>query len=255
MENDFFAGVKITEYVSPSGERVELPIRYLDLSALMGVFTASAEKLQALLPSKRLKPALLTPGRGVVSFAAFEYRELIDWPGYNEFGISIPVLYEPNVNIPALPLLGPQWFKTYGLYVRHLPVTTEQARDGGIEIWGFPKFVAEITFEDTGESLRCQLRAEGQDIIALEGKKLPTGPRSMDWPTYTVKDGELLKTRFQVQGEIGVSMLRGGATYTLGDHPIADELRSLDIGDSAVQLMYGPQLQSMLHPGEKRLPI
>ena len=53
---------------------------------------------------------------------------------------------------------------------------------------------------------------------------------------------------------MGISMLRGGATYTLGDHPIADELRSLDMGDRAVQYIYAPQLQSMLYPGEKRLP-
>lgn len=255
MEKDFFDGVETKEYVSSTGERVELPVRYLDWSAIVGGFTASADKLQELLPSKRLKPALLTPGRGVISFGAFEYRELVDWPAYNEVGMSIPVLYEPAVNVPAVPLLAPRWFKTYGLYVHHLPVTTELARVGGIEIWGYPKFLAEITFEEAGESLRCRLRAEGKDIITLEVEELATGSRSMDWHTYTVKGDELLKTRIQVQGEIGMSTLRGGATYTLGDHPIADELRSLDIGDKAVQCIYAPQLQSMLHPGEERLPL
>jgi len=47
---------------------------------------------------------------------------------------------------------------------------------------------------------------------------------------------------------------QGGATYRLGDHPIADQLRSLDMGDKAVQFIYAPQLQSLLYPGEKRLP-
>jgi len=47
---------------------------------------------------------------------------------------------------------------------------------------------------------------------------------------------------------------QGGATYTLGDHPIANELRSLDVGDKAVQYIYAPQLQSLLYPGETRLP-
>ena len=44
------------------------------------------------------------------------------------------------------------------------------------------------------------------------------------------------------------------SSYVLGDHPIADELRSLDIGDKAVQYIYAPRLQSLLYPGEKRLP-
>jgi hypothetical protein len=257
MDKDFFAGVETKEYVdvASTGLRVQLPIRFLDWSAIIGGFTAPADRLQELLPSKRLKPALLTPGRGVIALGAFEYRELVDLPGYNEVIISIPVLYEPTVNIPGLPLLAPQWFKTYGLYVHHMPVTNEVARDGGIEVWGYPKFLAEITFEETGESLRCRLRAEGKDIIALEGEKLDTRPRSLVWPNYTVKGDELLKTPVQVQGEMGISMLRGGVTYTLGDHPIADELRSLDVSEKAVQYIYAPQAQSLLHPGEERLPL
>lgn len=257
MDKEFFAGVETKEYVdvASTGVRMELPIRFLDWSAIMAGFTAPADKLQELLPSKRLKPALLTPGRGVIGFAAFEFRELVGYPAYNEASISIPVLYEPTVNIPGLPLLAPQWFKTYGLYMHHMPVTTEGARDAGIEVWGYPKFLAEITFEETGESLRCRVRAEGKDIIALEGEKLDTRPRSMVWPNYTVKGDELLKTPIQGQGEMGISMLRGGATYTLGDHPIADELRSLDVSEKAVQYIYAPQAQSLLRAAEKRLPL
>jgi len=46
----------------------------------------------------------------------------------------------------------------------------------------------------------------------------------------------------------------GGVTYPPGDHPISDELRSPDVGDKAVQYIYAPRLQSLLYPGEKRLP-
>jgi hypothetical protein len=254
MDERFFAGVEFKEYVSSTGQRVLLPIRYLDFAAMIGVFTAPADKLSGLLPSKRLKPALYTPGKGVVALSAFEYRKLADIEPYNEFGISIPVLYEPRFNIPTLPLLAPQWFKSYGLYVHHLPVTTEVARSGGIEVWGFPKFLAEITFEETEDRLRCRMRAEGDEIITLEGQKLATKPTTTDWPSYTVKDDELLWTRTHVQGEMGVLARSGGVTYTLGCHPIADELRSLDLDEKAVQYIYAPRLQSLLYPAERRLP-
>lgn len=46
----------------------------------------------------------------------------------------VPVLYEPTVNIPGLPLLFPHWFKRFGLYIHHLPVTTQAAYDFGDEI-------------------------------------------------------------------------------------------------------------------------
>ena len=43
-------------------------------------------------------------------------------------------------------------------------------------------------------------------------------------------------------------------TYTLGDRPTADELRSLVGGDKAVQYICAPRGQSLLYGGEKRLP-
>ncbi len=53
---------------------------------------------------------------------------------------------------------------------------------------------------------------------------------------------------------MGILARRGGLTYTLGDHPIADELRSLGLGEKAVQYIYAPRLQSLLYPAERRLP-
>jgi len=52
----------------------------------------------------------------------------------------------------------------------------------------------------------------------------------------------------------GVSPQRRRGDVHGPDHPIADELRSLGLGDNAVQCIYAPQLQSLLYPREKRLP-
>lgn len=254
MEEEFFSGVAVEEMGLPSGLRVELPVRYYDWSAMMAHFPASARKLRELLPSERLKPALLWPGTGLVSFAAFEYRDVASVPPYNEFAICVPVQYEPTVNIPALPLLVPQWFPSFGLYVHHLPVTTPEAYEFGVEIWGYPKFLAEISFEETDQVRRCLLRAEGKDIITLEVDKLTTGARSRNYYTYTVKDDQLLRTLVQMQGKVGMARFSRGAIYTLGDHPIAEELRALRIGETVVECLYAPDVQSMLHPAEDRLP-
>jgi hypothetical protein len=45
-----------------------------------------------------------------------------------------------------------------------------------------------------------------------------------------------------------------GASYALGHHPIAEELRALGMGETAVERLYAPQMQSMLHPEGERLP-
>ena len=253
MEKDFFAGVEVERMELPSGRVMELPVRYYDWSAMMAHFPAPVAKLRELLPSQRLKPALLTPGTGLLTLAAFEYRDLACFPPYNELAIGIPVQYEPAVNIPALPLLRQQWFSTFGLYIHHLPVTTQEAYEFGVEVWGYPKFLAEISFEETEQVRRCFLHADGKDILTLEVEKLRTKKESLDYYSYTVKGGQLLRTHIEVQGEAGMVRLRGGATFALGDHPIADQLGALNIGEKAAECLYAPRVQSMLHAAERRL--
>ena len=77
----------------------------------------------------------------------------------------------------------------------------------------------------------------------------------MNYYSYTVKDGQILKTLIQTQGQYGIARFRGGASYTLGDHPIAQELRALGMGKTAVEHLYAPRVQSMLHPANERLPL
>lgn len=141
------------------------------------------------------------------------------------------------------------------MYIHHLPVTTKDARDFGVEIWGYPKIVAEISFEDAGGMRRCRLRAEGKDIVVLDVSKMATREQRIDLYTYSVKDGRLLRTLVQSQGQYGITRLPGGASYQLGDHPIAEELRSLGMGRTAVGRFYAPQVQSMLHAAGERLAM
>jgi len=244
MDETFFAGIK-TEEIEISGVRITFPIRYFDSSTIAASFSAPAAKVQEALPSDKLKPVQFMPGTAAIALAAMEYRHIDSLAPYNEFGIMVPVVYQTADNVPGLP----------GLYVLHLPVTTEEARLGGVEIYGYPKFIAEISFEDADEIHRCRVRAEGKDIITLEVRKLAREPQSSEFCTYTVKDGQLLRTLVQQQGQVGASDVRGGASYTLGDHPIAEELRALGMDKTSVLHQYAPQLQSMLHlPGE-RLPL
>jgi hypothetical protein len=200
------------------------------------------------------------PGIAMVALTAMEYRKIADVAPYNEFSIAVPVQFEPTFNIPGLPLffhplLSPKRYRKFGMYVHHLPVTTQAARDFGVEIWGYPKFIAEISFEDTGNMLRCRLQDKGKNIVTLEVRKLTIKARSIDFYTYTVKEGQLLRTLVQTQGEYGITRFPGGASYTLGDHPIADELKTLGMGKTAVGRFYAPRVQSLLHAASERQPF
>lgn len=244
MDKTFFAGIKLEE-IDFSGVRIRFPICYFDSSTIVASFPAPAAKLQEVLPSNKLKPVQLMPGTGAIALAAMEHRHVDSLGSYNEFGIMVPVVYETADNVPGLP----------GFYFLHLPVTTEEARLGGVEIHGYPKFIAGISFEDAGEMRRCRVRAEGKDIITLEGRKLVTEPQPSEFYTYTVKNGQLLRTLVQQQGQVSASDVSGGASFTLGNHPIAEELQALEMDETSVLYQYTSQSQSMVHlPGE-RLPL
>lgn len=255
MDERFFAGTRSEPVELSTGVRIGLPVRYYAWSAIMAHFPVPTAAVRKLLPTNKLKPVQLRPGKAILCMAAMEYRQIADVAPYNEFGIMVPVLYEPTINILGLPLFFPHWFRRFGLYVHHLPVTTQAAYDFGVEIWGYPKIVAEISFEDVGDMRRCRLRADGKDIVTLELKKVATKARPMNFYSYTVKDGQLLRTLIQTQGHFGIARLRGGASYTLGDHPISEELRALGMSRTPVECIFADQVQSMLHRAAERLPL
>ena len=260
MDETFFTGIKIEETVLSTGARIGLPVRYYDWSWINALFPAPAARVQRLLPSNKLKPLLITPGTAMISIGAMEYRRIANVAPYNEFAIGVPVQYEPAVNVPGLsllfyPLFSPQRFKKFGVYIHRLPVTTQAAYDFGVEIWGYPKLVTEIVFEEGDQVRRCRLRAEGKNIVTLEVKKLSTRARPISWHSYTVKDGQHLRTLVQTKGQYGISRSFGGASYILGSGPIADELAALGMGMTAVGCTYAPLVQSLLHPACERLPL
>jgi len=260
MEANFFSGAAKKEVVLSTGMRIELPVRYYDWSWMSALFPAPVAAVERLLPSGKLKPLLLLPGTTMVALAAFEYRKIAGVEPYNEFTLSVPVQYEPAVNVPGMPvlfhpLLSPERYTKIGMYVHQLPVTTQPARDFGVEIWGYPKFVADISFEDRGDIRRCRLSADGKDIVTLDVRKAATKARSLSFYTYTVKDGRILRALVQTEGQYFISRFPGGASFTPGDHPLGEEIKALRMARTAVGRVHAPQVQSMLHEASERLPL
>ena len=56
----------------------------------MAHFPVPAGAVRTLLPTNKLKPALLMPGTALLSLAAMEYRQIADVAPYNEFAIMVP---------------------------------------------------------------------------------------------------------------------------------------------------------------------
>jgi hypothetical protein len=219
-----------------TGVRLQLETHYNDLSMMGAVFTISSDAAKGILPSERLIPVERAAGITDIHFVALEYRSIDILFPYNEFAVFIPAVYK----------LDNEAVELQGYYYLYLPVTTEDARWGGVENLGLPKFVADITFTDMKESRSCTLRADGKDILTLTVNKLPTELRSWEFSNFGVRDDWLLRNTFQMHGQGGTGTAAGGAAFTLGDHPIADRLKALEIGKVSVQQDYVPQATAVL---------
>lgn len=242
---DFFQQIDQVEV--PWGNRtICLPVFYYDVATLSVQFLAPIARVRPLLPSSRMHPLRVTPWHCVVSISAFEYRDS-DIGAYNEVSIGVPiVLDEPTPwfigtlrQAPAVPQV----------YVRHLPVTTEVARQAGVEFAGYPKFLAEITFEKDGEWIKCHLHEAGQHILTLGGREgaLSSAPRSRMQP-ITVREGYMLRCELVVSERNQTSGRgAGGAQLELGEHPIAQEIREWKLGQ-ILAYQYAPQHQAILTP-------
>ncbi len=213
--------------------RVDLPIYYYRDDSFLGIFTADREAVRALLPSDQLYPILTPNGRALVGIAAFNYLHTSIGP-YGEVGIVLLCTYGRPAP-PWLPLLLESRFPGWGAFVLHLPVTTRVARDAGRVIYGYAKFIADMEFEKTPVLQRVRLSEGGRHILTLTVRQQGLVIHdNRPLITFSVRNGELIRTRIPVYGIYHLGLRPGLGTLVLGDHPIAQQLRELRISSSAV---------------------
>jgi hypothetical protein len=220
------------EGVDVGSARVDVPIMYYRDDSFMGIFDAAYRPVRALLPSRNLHPVILPNGRAMVAVFAFNYLETSIGP-YGEIAIALPCTFGQQAP-PLLPLALEARFPGWGAFVLHLPVTSLTARDGGRVIYGYAKFVADMDFQKRPAYQRVRMEEEGRHILTLtvQQRGLPLKD-NRPLITYSVRDGELLKTTVPSRSVYQVGLTPGSGTLELGDHPITAQLRDLDVSTTA----------------------
>lgn len=226
-----------------TGHTVELPLE-CEFSMVGGLFPASARRLSARLP-ERLSALRVAPRTGTVALASIEYHRVGELDPYDEFAVIVPVVADAGTDLLGAQLLG----GNVGGYVHYLPVTTEASVALGTEIWGYPKEVADIVVEDRGEVRRTEVSIDGERIVSLDVQKAETSERELTMQSYTEKDGRLLRTRVDLDGEFGLKPLSQRVSFSLGNHKRSEELRGLGIRQRSLGRLYAPRMQARLHPG------
>lgn len=212
------------------------PILYHRSRSTSTFHRASYEAVRDILPADDLYPVRMPGGDAVISISGMQHEEItangvegLAALPYGEVLVAAAVTRRPAP--PFLPLVAPTWSGiAAGFFVLHLPVTTRVARDAGRLIWGYPKFVADMEFEESVEASRVQLSEGGHDILTLSAR--PMGRPTIEqgrWVLYSVLGAELIEESMPIHGVTQYGRLGRLGHLQLGTHQVADELRALSI--------------------------
>lgn len=233
----------------------QFPTFYGDVTCAMAVFFCAYERAKALLPHPDMKPVSMGRGRALVVFSCYEYKNVLGVAPYNEIAMTIPVMLNPAINIPVLPMLMPV-FKSFGYYCFSMPVTSLENKIRGQKIWGLPKVVEEIPI--THKENICNIRAIDSDQRSYFELNVPTDGRDTNFDVtsnlYSLKSNELQQSPTSFQGCFKVfkhlntlftKPQKPDREYLkIGDGPSAEVLSKLQIEKSPFQLRYCSSMNS-----------
>lgn len=224
------------------GRTLRFPIEVRDASSWAAIFSVDAEAAQRIVDPSGLQVVRALPGKTLVTLVLADYRDG-DLEAYHEFGVSF--LVHPHEGASRFDLARGRGC----VYIHHLPVDRSFTLHAGREIWGYPKFPADIDIKQGGVATACRLTVDGTFVLRMmvsdsRGWVLPR----QNPPTYTLLDGVLRRTTWEVGGRAYARL--GQVDLELGDHPIADELRSLGLPKRAFMKICQPHFRARFGPSE-----
>ncbi|MFC1474583.1 acetoacetate decarboxylase family protein [bacterium] len=231
------------------------PTLYGDVTSAVGIFMCDYQKAKKIMPHPKVKPIKMTRGRSIVALACYEYKNVMNVRPYNEIAMTIPVMVDPAINVPVLPMVVDS-FKEFGYYVFSMPVTSKENQIRGNKIWGLPKVTQEI-----------DIREEGGDCVTIA--KEETGEQYFELRVPMEGDPEKFDVRSNLYSRLGDEFLQSetcfkatfnitkymnllfkknvkpGREYLkLGDTPSAQVLKDLDVEEHPFQLRFAKHMNS-----------
>ena len=215
---------------------VELPILYYDTSVVNLAVRVPLAPVADLLRDYRVE-AVAVRDKATLMLTVFEYRDT-----------TVGVYNELSVGILARPASDSR-LASVGIWVQLLPVTTELARACGREVWGYPKWVTPITWEQDGRSIRAGL--PGEMHVEVRRSRLPAPSLPVPFTTYTELDGCLVKTVLRTRSPMHVVRGAHARLVLEGEGRVSDLLRRLGCeGAAPAFAMYSDHFTSVLPEGE-----
>lgn len=213
------------------------PTLFRDGASAAALFVVNARVAQLLIEETGFEIAEIVPGRAILAFTCVHYTDT-DCGVYEETAQAFFVrrLDRSGSLLDSIPGVGPYLSSWHNLltgniasYTWRLQVTTRLSQQCGLQMWGFPKEIADIEFQQRDGQVHCSLRMDDRDVFHFSTKTRGSNtPAPITSTVYSIYEGaQHVSHLSQSYRETGFSL--GGATIALGDHPMADALRSLGL--------------------------
>jgi len=160
IKSDFFNIQYRT--VETSEGPVQVPVSFYDGAAVMAFFPCGYDAALSKLEGTGFVPFRMFNGKALAVMGFFEYRDSSFGP-YKEITLMFPVFPDNSVSALASPF---DFFKKIekrrvGFHIIDLPITGELPLAAGRELWGFPKFKADIEYGYGAREFEAEVRTYG----------------------------------------------------------------------------------------------
>lgn len=216
-----------------TGSDISFGADYKDWDFFLIELQADYQGVKEILSERRLLPLKKAQGKTRIQIVGCDMKDVQIVGSY----------YEVSIQVPVEALDGSSNEQFTHLY---LPVTTEAARWPGVDITGFPKFIAQIDIDRREGKIHCRLGDKGALVFAFELYDFVGTEKSVTWEYYGIRKGELLKTIFELEGKIFEGKANHNTNLILGEHPIADQLRKLLLSNNVMRIVIGHDIKGKL---------
>ncbi|MGH9079591.1 MAG: acetoacetate decarboxylase family protein, partial [Acidimicrobiales bacterium] len=218
------------------GRRICAPVEVRRAAQWSVQYLVPVAAAQRIVSPTGLEVTVPVPGRALMALAVCRYDDT-DLDPYHEVAVSFVVRrHDAPAAASGARRLRELATGAIGVYIHQLPVDQEFSCAAGRDIWGFPKWVGSIEIDEpvtratgSGTGMSARLVDGDTHVLTLSvaaGGRLRLPAQAP--PTYSFADGVLRRTTWTIEVEATNGRI-GGARLTLGDHPVADELRSLGL--------------------------
>ena len=225
FENDSFFKLMKQKPRETSVGPCDLPILYNDASFVGVIYRVDPKKVAELLGASSPFEPLLVFGKALCSVSAFEYRESTVG-AYNEIALVIQVKRKGTTPSLFRMMLDIRKQEEQALWVVNMPVTTQEARAAGFEIWGYPKYVTRIDTDFAADHTHVTL--ENEFTLKMGN---PGGLRIKGQPfaNFTINEGHLIRTIVEVDNKVQFGAAGSVKLDIIGNGPTAKSIKTLGL--------------------------